>query len=81
VRTWLVAPSVGEVEILRDQKSFGRLCRIPDHEVVAADQSLRANGIDIVAEACQHIDQACRQILVQLDGQRLTGVSATGRSS
>ncbi len=76
-----VAPHIREIQILGDQKALRRLHRVPHIKVGTAIQLLRTNRVHVVTENGKGSDEAVRQIFVEFDGHRLTGVSASGRSS
>ena len=77
----LITAYVREIQVLRDQETLRRLRRAPDTRIVLAVQPLRTNGVDVVNECGKGCDEALREILVELDLHRLTGVSINGRSS
>ena len=81
MRTGRVLTDVREVEILCDEEAAGGLRGLPYVGVVATGQSLLTNGVDVVAEGLQFGDETLGQVLVELDVHRLTGDSATGKSS
>jgi hypothetical protein len=57
--------NIGEVEVGRDEKSLGILCGGPDGLIIFAGELLHCNGIDIVAERDQSINQAHWHVLIE----------------
>jgi hypothetical protein len=76
-----VPAHIREVEVLRDEETLRGLRRAPDIRIRLALEALLANRVDVVTECAQSCDETLRQILVEVDPQRLTGVSTSGRSS
>lgn len=78
--SWYVLPRVGEIEVLSDEESAGRLSGSPHDIVILSGDVLVRNRIDVVAEVGQELDKLMGQVLVQLDVHR-PSAPATGRSS
>jgi hypothetical protein len=49
VRARPVAACVGEVQVLRDQKATGGLCRVPHISIVSTDETLGTHRVDIMS--------------------------------
>jgi hypothetical protein len=81
MRAWLIATDVGEVEVLRNEKSSGLLRSSPDGEVVPASESFLDDGVYVVSEICEGLDETFRKVLVQFDLHCLVCPAGTGRSS
>jgi hypothetical protein len=64
MRTWGKPPYIGEVEILSDEESLRFLRRVPNFRVRLSGMRLLRDGIDVVAELGQRLDEADRQVLV-----------------
>lgn len=68
--TWPKPPHVGEIHILRNEKSRFLLRRFPEILIVAAAQLFLYNCLHIVAERSKNRRQRGGQILVQLDSHQ-----------
>lgn len=76
-----VPAQVREIEILRNQKAPSRLRGTPDVSVNSSGQVFGSHSVNVVTKPAKQRYQAVRKVLVEFDLQRLTGISASGRSS
>lgn len=79
--SWSKTADIGEIQILRDEKAPGTLCRFPDVLIILSGQSLLIDRIRFVAELHQNADQPERQVFIQFDLHEMLGVLGTGISS
>jgi len=74
-------PQIAEVQILSDEEPTGSLSRLPNVRVPAARKTLGADGIHIVPQRNQFLDERLRQILVPFESHATTGSGVKGRST
>src|SRR5260370_1500780 len=72
---------VREIQILRDEKAFCRLCRLPDISVRLAAQSFDPHIFYVMAERPERLERGLREVLVQLDLHAAAGIHGAGLSS
>src|SRR5262249_6852655 len=81
MRSGCVPPHVGEIQILRDEEALRRLQGARDVGVVATFQPFRASSVNVMTKSAQDWNEPFGKVLVEFDVHRLTGLSASGRSS
>ena len=59
--------NVRKVQILRDEKAAGYLCRLPDMGVILSSQALLWNGIGLMSLLAENMGESEWKILVELD--------------
>jgi len=74
-------PDIGKIQVLSDQESGFRLCRLPYFSIAVTRETLVVGGVHIMAEVLQRGCKVQRQILVQLDLHRKSGMAGVGKSS
>lgn len=78
---WCECAHVGEVQILRQERTLRRLRRRPDIVIIMPSESLVLDSIDVVPEVSKPARQRDREILVELEPHQKRGRPGTGRSS